>query len=483
MKNRNEEKKVNFIGKMKASFSGRKFHSGAYATVISVVVIIIVLVVNLIVTKMDIQFDMSSTNMYTISAATKDYLKNLKDDISIYYMVQEGNETDIYEKIAKQYDKLSDNITLENKDPMLYPTFASQYVSDEVTENSFLVVNHTNGKAKYIDGSDLLIQEMDYSTYQTTTTGIDVEGQLTAGILYVTTEELPVLYTTAGHGEAEVGDTFTSSVNKMNIDVQTLTTVTAESIPQDCDILFINSPEKDFSEEETTVIENYLKSGGKAIITLDYKSVGLKNFASILDYYGVKMVEGMVVEGDKNMYMANYPNYIVPTIESHDITTKAKNGGIPVFMPISSGLTISNSVRSSLTVTPLLSTSDESYSKVDLESQSYEKEAGDVDGPFYLGLLATDTYNDITSDVAVFSCEYTFTDETTTYGNAELLAGTVGYLTGDTETLSIPSKSVVESYIYPSQMEAISWGVLTAFGIPLAILIFGAVICLRRRKK
>ena len=467
----------------KASFSGRKFRSGAYMTILSVVVIIIIIVANLLVSKLDMQFDMSESGLYTISDETENYLNGLQDDISIYYMVQEGNETMLFEKIAKQYDKLSGHIKLENKDPLLYPQFASQYVDDEVTDNSFIVVNNTTGKAKYINGQDMLVQEFDYNTYQTQTTGIDVEGELTSAILSITTEDIPVLYVTQGHGETEPGDTVRASISKMNVDIQNLSTLTTERIPTDCDILFINSPKKDFSNEETTMIKNYLSEGGKAIITLDYDSVDLNNFASILDYYGIKMTEGFLVETDMNRYIANRPEYLIPMVESHNITFKASDSDIPVFMPISSGLVISDTSRGSLSVTPLLSTSDGSYSKTNPEPQTYEKEEGDIDGPFYLGLLATDTYNDITTDIVVFSCENTFTDATSDYANSGLLAGTIGYLMGDMETISIPTKSLQESYITLSQMDILGWGALTVAGIPLIIIILGTVICLRRRKK
>ncbi len=479
-----KNKKVNMIGNLKTSFSGRKFRSGAYATVLSVVVIVIVLVVNLLFSKMNIQFDLSSQNMFTLSDETKEFVDNLSDDITIYYIVQEGNETEIFDRLVKQYDKISDKITVENKDPILYPQFASQYVDDEVTENSFIVLNNENGRAKYVSGDDMIIQEMNYSTYQYETTGIDFEGKLTSAIQYVTSEELPKLYVVEGHGEAAISTAFSDAMDKMNIDVETVATLTQEAIPEDCDILYINSPEKDFTDEETTMIKDYLTSGGQAIITVDYNSSDLTNFASILDYYGIQMVEGIVLENDLDHYISGYPNYIIPDIASHEVTTQAKNGNIPVFMPISSGLSISETTRSSLVVEPLLNTSDSAFSKTNIESSNSSKEEGDIEGPFYLGLVASDTYNDVTSNVIVFSSELVFSDDTGSYGNSSLLSGTVGYLSGDMEALSIPVKSMQGNYVYTTQFEAVAWGIgICTIGIPFIIIVIGAMICLKRRKK
>lgn len=484
MKRLNDDKKrIDLIRSWKKSFSGRKFRSGAYATVLSVIVMVIVLIVNLIVTKMNIQFDLSQNKMYSLSDETKQYVEGLKDNITIYYMVQSGSETEIFDKIAKKYDNLSDKITLEHKDPVVYPNFAKDYVTEEISNNSFLIVNNTTGKAKYVEGSDLLVQEFNYQTYQSETTGIDVEGKLTSAILNVTTDQLPTVYVTEGHGEAELGKSFHSTLDKMNIQVETLKTATMDRIPEDCKLLFINSPEKDFTEAETKLIKDYLAAGNKAVITLDYNGTTLANFATILDYYGIKMTSGIVLEGDSNMHEANYPNYLIPDIESHSITNKVSDGGIPVYMPISSGLTISDAMRSSLTVTPLLTTSSAAYAKTNLESSTLEKEKGDKNGPFYLGLLATDTYNDSTTNLVVYSSEYTFAEDTVSYGNASLLIGTVGYLMDDSSIVSIPTKSLAEARIYPSQFQSITWGLVTVIIIPVVIFVAGALICLRRWKK
>ena len=152
-------------------------------------------------------------------------------------------------------------------------------------------------------------------------------------------------------------------------------------------------------------------------------------------------------------------------------------------MPISSGLTISDSTRSSLKVTPLLTTSDSAFSKTNLDSTTMQKEKGDIDGPFYLGLVAEDTYNNITSDLVVYSSEYTFGEDTASYGNKNLLTGTIGYLIDDNSIVSIPTKSLEESRIYPTQLQSVAWGFVTVIVIPVMIFITGSVICLCRRMK
>lgn len=481
----NKDNKDNsFIGKIKASFSGRKFRSGAYVSLISAIVVIIVLVANLIISKVDLKVDLSTHNMYTLSDETKQMISNLKDDITIYYMTETGSESPVIKKIAEKYDSLSNHITVVSKDPVLYPKFSAQYVEDKVTPDSFIVVNNSTGRAKYIDYSEMLIQTLNTQTYENETTGIDVEGKITSAILYVTNPDIPVMYVVQGHGETEIGDVFKTSMDKQNVKVETISTLTQGSIPADCNILFINSPTADLSADETAMIKDYMTAGGNAIIALDYKAEGLTNFKSLLDYYGIEPINGIIFEGDTNMHLPNNPHFLVPQILSHDITQHAIDKKVFVISAVASGLNISNTKRSSLTIDPLLSTSASAYSKVNINSATVSKEDGDINGPFYVGLLATDTYQNVTSHMAVYTSGLFFDDSAIEkYGNGDILTGTVGYLSGQATALSIPTKSLAQARLNVTQQQGIIWGAVAIFIIPFLILVTGIIVTLKRRKR
>ncbi len=480
----NNNETVSFFGKIKASFSGRKFRGRMYITTMTAVVFIIILVINMMVTQINIQVDLSPQKMYTLTKDTKELVADLTDDITIYYLVQSGNELEVFKKVVEKYERLSDKITLEYKDPVLYPTFAKEYTEEEVSQNSFIVVNNANGRAKYVDYSDMLVQEMDYNTYSYTTTGIDVEGELTSAIQFVTTAELPVMYVVEGHGEKAIGSGFKEAVDKMNVAIETIKTLSAKSIPEDCGILYVNAPATDFSDDEINMIKDYLAAGGNMITSVNHKISGLKNYLSLLEYYGVEVVNGIVFEADMSMIYSNNPMYLLPKMESHTITSRAKSSKIPAIMPQSIAVKATDTKRSSISITPLLTTSKDSYAKDPTNIKTAEKQTGDYEGPFNVGLLATDTYKGIETNLAVFTTEFTFDDSTLGYSNRELLSGTISYLAGDSvSTLYIPTKSLAADYIYPSQAQALTWGGIIVIIIPAAVLGFGIFVSLRRRKK
>lgn len=479
-----QDKNNSLFDKIKASFTGRKFRSGVYVSVISAIVITLVLVVNLILSEFDLKVDLSKDAVYTLTDATEDYVKQMEDEVTIYYLIEPGKGSPYFENIAEKFDSLSDRITLAYKDPIQYPAFSKDYVDDEVTQNSFLVINNSNNRAKYIDSADMLVQEFDYNAMDYITVGIDVEGKLISAIQYVTNPDLPTVYVTAGHEEYATGKVFQDIMNRMNVTVKSIQTMTAPSIPEDCDILFINAPKSDFSKEEIEMIKNYMTAGGNAVIVMDYVTESFENLNSLVNYYGIRMEQGIVFEGDTNRHAPSYPQYIVPEVLEHDITGSLAKTNRLVVTPQSSGFEIMDTIRKSLIVKPLLQTSKKAYSKVNLTSTTLVKEEEDIEGPFYLGLAASDTFEGVTSNLVLYTSEFLFDDNfLNQYGNLELLIGTVGYLSGDIETISVRPRYIFPEALNIAQKPALFWGAYAAILVPSIILTAGIIVCIRRRRR
>jgi ABC-2 type transport system permease protein len=474
------------INKIKSSFSSKKFKGGAYTTIITIVVIVIFLFVNILASKLEIKADLSEDSMYTLTDETIDYVNELADDITIYYMVQTGSEDEIVKRIIDKYDSISKHLKVEYKDPVLNPGFASQYVDDTVNNNSFIVVNHSNDRVKYIDNADLFEQEIDYTTYSTYTSAVDVEGQVTSALQFVTSEIQPVMYTVEGHGETELSDTINSSLKKINVTTESLSTLTTEAIPSDCSVLLINAPQTDYGAEEIEMIKEYLSAGGNAIIFADYGAEGLENFNGLLNYYGVALVEGIVIENDSNHIMGQYVNNLIPDIDSHAITSSVIEDGVFVVTPATKGIKILDSVRSTVTVQPLLTSSDNSFSKTNMNSGSAKMEEGDMKGPFHLGVAITENYNDAETNLVVYGTPYLIDETMITYpslGNLDLFLDTVSYTTDQDIQTTIQAKSVLPRYLTLTSAQANMWALIVVVIIPVFLLALGGYVTIRRRKK
>ena len=350
----NIKKKLKSAGstiKGMGSIDKKSLKNGSYSMGITAIVIAVLVVINLIVGQIPekyTQVDVSTQKLYTISDTTVKYLKDMNTDVTIYHIVQSGKEDSVLEKMLTRYEEESKHIKVEKKDPVLYPNFTSQYTSDDVADNSLIVV--AGEKSKVISYSDLYETEMDYTTYQTNTTGFDGEGQIDSAISYVTSENLPVIYTLEGHEELELNSSLTDSLQKANYDVQSLNLLTQDAVPEDTGCLLIAAPQKDLSEEETQKIITYMEAGGKVMIFTEYTGTDMPNLKSVLENYGVTTGDGVIMEGDTGHYIMQRPYYIVPTIDSSDITSDIKSNNRYVLAPISQPVKTLSDYRDTLQI-------------------------------------------------------------------------------------------------------------------------------------
>lgn len=454
--------------------------------------IAIIVVLNLVLQEVPSKYreiDLSTQKLYSIGDQTKKVLKKLDKDVEIYYIAQSGSESSDIQKLLEKYEEGSDHIKVEQKDPAVNPKFVSQYTSDGVSNNSVIVV--CGDKNKVIDNNSLYETTVNYQTYSNEVTGFDGEGQITSAINYVTSDSMPVMYTLEGHDEATMSDTLKDTIQKANIDIQSLNLLTMDSVPDDADILFIFAPAKDISEDEASKIISYLENGGKALIVSNYSSEEMPNFASVLENYGVKTAGGIVLEGDTNHYISQNPSYLLPNIESNDITSSLSSGSRYILMPLAQGIVKSDNYRDSLEITDILTTSDGSYSKVNVEDmQTMEKESDDIDGPFAVGVSITENLDDEKeTQIVYYSSEALFNDQMNTMvsgANYELISASVNWMCEseeDSNTISIASKSYDTSTLTIPAADASFWSIFVTAVVPVVILVIGGGIWMKRRKQ
>ena len=487
MKNKNHNKfdKKKLIG----TISKKHIKNGSYTMVMSVIFIAVVIVINMIVSTIPSKYseiDISSQKLYSIGDETKKMLKDLEKDVTIYQIAQSGSEDENISNLLKKYEDESKHIKVEQKDPVVNPKFVSQYTSDDLSANSLIVV--CGDRNKVIDYNNIYETSMDYQTYSSQTTGFDGEGQITSAIGYVTSENLPVLYTVEGHGEKDMDSSIKEDIEKANMDIKSLNLLTEGSVPDDADCLFIDSPSTDFSSDEKDAIIEYLENGGKAMIFSDYTTEDMPNFDAILENYGVQRTEGVVFEGDNQHYAMQMPYYLVPTINSTDASSETVSAGCYVLAPYAQGIKQLDDVRDTVKIESILTTSDQAYSKTDLNSNTIEKEDGDVEGPFDLGVSITESLDDDKETQIVYYSTSNLMDSQTNQmvsgGNEKLIMESLKWMT-DTEestSVSIPSKSLEVSYLTITDYDAAFWKICTIALIPGIFLVIGFVVWIKRRK-
>jgi len=473
---------------LKASFQTLNFRGGIYAVAVSAIAIILVIIINMVAGKLNINVDMTETGLYTLDEDTVEYVSAIEDEIKLYYFVQSGTDYPEIDNVLERFDGLGKNMKVVEVDPILHPNYASGLVGEEAAStlqfNSIIVMNETNGRSKLVLTTEMITSTIDYETYTEIYTS-DVEGQIASALMYVTSEELPVMYIMSGHGEVELTETQKNLFAKNNVDMLTFDSLTGEAVPEDCDILLIHYPSYDFTEAQVEIVKAYMAEGGKVLINLDYIAAEFTNLNALLNYYGVEMVPGIIYETDSRYYAQNMPYCLIPQMADHAIT-EGIQGVKRLFVPQATGLRVLGNKRSTITATELLTTTAGAYSKVDLYSMGENKEEGDIDGPFTAGVCVEETYHGKTARLLVYT-SYLWDDiviSENSYGNKELLINSVNHLAQMNSTFYAPTQNL--------NQQVPSWNLsgaqfllhvaLKAVLLPLACLIIGGVIVILRRR-
>ena len=457
------------------------FRGGSYALAISAVVLAILVVVNIFASALPpaaTKYDISASKLYSITSNTKVVVNALEQDVTIYWVVQSGEENQVIENLLSKYDSLSDHITVVKKNPDVYPTFAEQYTDEAVQNNSLIV--ECGERSRFIGYEEIFVQEPDIYSYSYSTS-FDGEGAITSAIDYVTTEELPKIYILEGHGEAELPASFRDQIEKENMETEPLSLLTVDAIPEDADCVMIYAPSSDISQEERDLLADYASEGGKLFVAAGpVPDSNLDNLYSLLADYGIEANEGVVVEPDREHYSFQGPLSLLPDMNSHAITDSLMDENYYPTMPISLGLTVP---EDSERVTTLLTTSDAAFSKLDgYDMTDYEKEDGDIDGPFALA-VSIDTAGE--GQIVWFTSSHFLDDmhnAVSSGANANLSMNALSSLIGETEAMAIRSKSLNYNYLTISDSTASLLKVLMIGVFPLAYLGIGVVVALRRRR-
>lgn len=122
-----------------------------------------------------------------------------------------------------------------------------------------------------------------------------------------------------------------------------------------------------------------------------------------------------------------------------------------------------------------------------MESSTLEKEEGDIDGPFDVAVsIQEEIDDDTTTQIVYFSSSYITEDQVNQMvsgGNIDLVIDSLNWMCDTEDSVSIPSKDLSVSYLTWTGHAAGSWSLILIAVLPGAILIFGVVVWLRRRKQ
>lgn len=472
------------IQKRRYSVSGKGIRLGAYSTLGIAAAAVVTVLINLglnYVPDRYTSFDVTANKLYTLTEDTKKMIGDLTEDVTIHVLADEMSKDEDLDNTLQQIKSLSKHVKVDYIDPLANPKFYYNYAQEEPANNS-LIVEGPQGSA-VVSYDDIYQYEMSYATYQYTLTGYDGEGQIASAIAQVTLDEIPKFYIIMGHEELALEETFLNTLKKENLSYENLNLNTVDEIPEDAQGIILNAPAGDYSKEDVEKITRYLDRGGNALLVPTWTDTDMTNFEQILGYYGVSLVDGMIVEEDRAHYY-QIPYWLLPVVEEDDVTKRVSGGS--VFVPYARGLEYADD-REDVYYSPFLSTSDSAFSKLEvLGSEDYSRGAEDQDGPFVIGLRAEKSAQDGTvSKAVIIASEQIFTssaDQVVPGYNMKLFGSVLSSLAEHESSVSVPVKYFDIGYLVFSARAVYVVGFVSIIVLPVGCLIVGLVIWLRRRR-
>ena len=490
---------------VKKVLKSRRFKRGGMATVFTAVFVVVIILINVVVSLLSERFpsmniDLTANKVNTLSDAALEVAKEVEEETTIYILATDdwldyaNNQGVAYSTLVSLSDKLAEansKIKVEQVDLEKNPSFVNEYADENLT-NGYVVVK-TDKRYRVLTISDLFPSESNSQTGSTASYN-DVDSALATAIKQVNLSEVPVVSIATGHSEAMTNafDSLTSFLNENAFDVQQFN-ILSEDIPENTQILFLGTPNTDYTEDELKKLDEYLseKESGKTrtlLISATPGQASLPNLMSFLEEWGISYDStSMVLESDSSRTFGNSALYLSDVDSENGIP----DGDYPLLVtPYSVPITRLFDSNNSVVTYSLAATSEGSYlQKTDSDedaSETAEKKSYDtaVLARKSLDSSGTGAY----ANVIVLGSTYMLdpsTLNTSTFSNGDYFIDLAKYATDTTNSNNTVYSPRVQAGVQDitattNVINFLGLGVFT-ITIPVVILLAGLAVYIKRR--
>lgn len=475
---------------LKQSFKRKSFIYSSNMIVVVVLVLAILVVVNYFLSRHHHRFDFTEANLHSLSDQSINVLKNLKAEVNVKCFFLEGNfSRNKMENLMGIYSYHSKKIKVEFINPDKNTGLVKRY---NITEDGTTIFECGDKESRI-----------------TTST----EEDITNAIIKISREKKKAVYFLEGHGEASIEESgergyslAKQELEKLAYEVKKLTLALSETFPDDCSLLVIPGAEKDLVPNELETIRNYIRGGGRVFFMVDpEESPGLKPF---LEEFGVQLEDDFVVDTISRLMGGDYFMPIVSEYGYHEIT---KNFSYATFFPLARSVDAAETKPSGITANVIAKTSPRSWSERQLSAKevAFDKDK-DRAGPIPLAVAVTvEVKKEEAKEAAeekdkepkaeeekkeeapkkegrltVFGdSDFASNRYYNLSGNGNLFLNAANWLTEEADLISIQPKTSSPRTIQLTMTQGRMLFFVSVIILPLAVLIAGISIWLRRRSR
>ncbi len=491
----------------------KKFTAIAWA--LAALMLAVMIPLNLIFERMDINFDMTSNSMYTLTDTTVGYLESLDKQgvvVDVYFLTPledlEG-ETEVlalYQTLLA-YDSY-ECFNLIDFDPDAEPQKLKELNRDgfyNLSDGDFMfvhgdMVKRMPGKLMYTyeyetgdDGSQSIISA-----------SFNAENYFTGAMKSVVEGVEPTVYFLEGHGETPLTEMtkLEANLGNYNYGAEQLNLINAEKVPEDACIVMIAGPTSDISEAEYEKLSDFLDLGGNVtlLMTPNDAELSYTNLTALMSEFCIGMDYNRIHETDTSRHVANNPYIFMASLSPAgtnadvDLTgALMEDSSILTYMPASrSFYSIFGSNYQTLNTDTLLTTYDAATENSSGGSTAYAEPYGGtfadpdpVEGQVLtLAMYSEDTMRK-NAKMAVFGSAEFITDDamaTDYYINpVNLFLSTITWMYNSDVDMEIDNKNKTYDSLKVNSEEAATGYIALFVAVPCMVALVGVIIWLRRK--
>lgn len=462
----------------RAALKSRSAAYGAYSSAIVMIVISIIGVLNFLSYRHSKKWDLTKNKVNSLSDQTTKLVKGLSKPVkaALFAKTQQKEQ---FRVLLENYRSLSPKFEVEYVDPDKEPTRTKQI-----------------GIKKY--GTLHL-------TVGTRETNVEEpnEEKLTNALIKILKNKSPALCAITGHGEKNMNgqdaDGYSSakkSLTDQAYEVRELNLLQENKIPETCDAIAVLGPTKSFFAPEIKAIEDYLSTGGRAIIAVDLNLKGGEyspEMLTLLGQWRVRALTGLVVDPLSRMLGVDAAVPILATYSKDNAITKdfQTNCYFPFTRPLVAVTETAPGTPNDLKVQWLAQTTPKSWAIMDLKSlaggQAKYVEGRDKMGPISTAFAVEGKQKDSKATrntrLVVFGTSVFATNNYSRFGgNLDFFLNATSWVMEDESLISIRAKDDGVGRVELSREQGTLIFLLTVVIIPILVAAAGIVIWAVRRR-
>jgi ABC-type uncharacterized transport system involved in gliding motility auxiliary subunit len=357
---------------------------GANLGILIALVAGIIIAINYLANRHSKRLDLTATQQYTLSDQAVSVLSNLDRDLHIT-VFNRKDQAQVALDLLDQFRYQSNRITVEVVDQEAEPAKAARYrTSTEANIPFGTIVIDSGEKVERVS--------------------VAAEQDVINGIIRVIKEGKKKIYFIEGHGEKSVDETATglsivkTKLEESNYEIGEFLPLQSMQegrilVPPDAAALAIVGPQRDYLPAETEMLREHLEGGGKVLFLLDPENQGAKpNLVAMLNDIGVRAGNDVVIDasGVGQLFGFGPEVPLVASYSTHTITQKFAN--VPTVYPFVRSVQGADTPPEGVSVTTLVSSSDNSWAEDDFDALSQGQvspDEGERTGPLSLAVAVT----------------------------------------------------------------------------------------------